>query len=365
VATPGLEKPLHAEMLVHGFAALREVQGGVAFDGTWHDVWRANLQLRGCGKVLARIASFHATHLSQLDKRARTVPWAEHFRKGMPVQIEAVCRKSKIYHSGAAAQRIADAAREEGGLTISYDADVTLMTRIERDHVTISIDTSGDLLHKRGSKQAMAKAPMRETMAAMFLRECGYARGETMVDPMCGSGTFVIEAAEIAAGLKPGRNRHFAFESLKTFDARVWDGMKEFETDLPAHDGESQTKIQCFGSDRDTGAIRAANANAKRAGVERLTTFQQLTIADLQAPEGPPGLVITNPPYGTRIGDKKPLRDLYATFGKVMGERFKGWRVGLVTSDETLARATGLRLRKGAPVLHGGLRIYLFQGAIV
>ncbi len=354
VSTPGLEAALHAEAVAKGFAKARQVPGGVSLDGTWHDVWRANLELRGAGKVLARMASFHAAHLAQLDKRAHAVPWANFLLPDVAVRVEASCKRSKIYHSGAAAQRIATAISNSMNVQITDDAAVTIMARIEQDLVTISIDTSGVLLHKRGSKQSMAKAPMRETMASLFLRQCGFDGSESVVDLMCGSGTFVIEAAEIAKRLLPGRNRDFAFEKLKTFDPRAWAKLKGLHT-------PSTPNANFYGSDRDAGAIKAAIANAGRAGVSDIAHFEHVPISEAQSPEGPPGLVIINPPYGTRIGDKKPLRDLYASLGMVLRQRFAGWRLGLVTSDSSLAAATGIKLKKGAPVLHGGLRIYLFQ----
>ncbi len=358
VAIPGLEEPLCAEALEKGFSGAKQTTGGVSFQGTWNDVWRANLELRGASRVLARIGSFHAAHVAQLDKRARAFPWRDVLRKDVPVQVEATCRKSKIYHSGAATQRIATAIREELGAPIEAGADVVIMARIENDLVTISVDTSGGHLHKRGHKEAIAKAPIRETMAAMFLRQCGYTGSETVIDPMCGSGTFVIEAAEIALGLAPGRNRSFAFEKLKTFNASKWATLK---SDHAKPQGDA---IKLYGFDRDAGAIVAATANATRAGVSDVTAFRKQSISDLTPPEGPPGLIICNPPYGTRIGDKKPLFDLYGAFGKVLRERFKGWRVGFVTADAELAKATGLQLSPLAPVLHGGLRVKLYQAGV-
>lgn len=358
VAIPGLEQALEAEARAAGFSAVSRETGGVTVSGTWPDVWRANLELRGASRVLARIGSFHAAHLAQLDKRARAFPWKTVLRRGVPVAVEATCRKSKIYHSGAAAQRIATAIAEDGGAPIAEDAVIVVKARIEKDLCTISIDTSGGLLHKRGSKQAMAKAPLRETMAALLLRECGYAGREPVLDPMCGSGTFVIEAAEWALGLKPGRNRAFAFEHLATFDAARFQSLK----DSPLlHSGEPP---RFTGSDRDAGAVRASAENAARAGVADVTSFTCRPVSEVMRPDGPPGLVMINPPYGLRIGDKAPLLDLYATLGRVLRERFGGWRVGLFTTDATLARATGLPFRgKPITVLHGGLRVHLWKTA--
>jgi putative N6-adenine-specific DNA methylase len=354
VATPGLEAPLCAEARAAGFDA-NVVDGGVSLMGLWPDVWRANLDLRGATRVLARIDSFRAMHLAQLDKRARKVDWAAVLRSDVPVKVKASCKRSRIYHAGAASQRVATAIAEEMGAPVSEDAELRVMVRIEDDLVTISIDTTGESLHKRGFKEGVAKAPMRETMAAMFLRQCGYDGTQTVLDPMCGSGTFIIEAAEIALGLKPGRERSFAFEHLAGFDAIAWDTMR---APSPLH----TPSVRFHGSDRDPGAIRMATENAARAGVTGLVRFEQQSIENLSVPEGRPGIIIINPPYGTRIGNKAPLLGLYRSMGNVIRSKFAGWKVGIITTDKELARATGLGLVLTEPtVLHGGLRVGLWQ----
>ena len=354
MAPPGFETELCAEARARSFTSPKVVAGGVVVTGGWPEAWRANLELRGCGHVLARIGSFRAMHLAQLDKRARKFPWGTFLRKDVPVHVEASCTRSRIYHSAAAAQRISKAIAEELGAPVKPDATIVIKVRIEDDLCTISIDSSGESLHKRGHKEAVGKAPMRETLASLFLRRCGFNGTEPVVDPMCGSGTFVIEAAEIAAGLKPGRSRRFAFEMLAGFDAAQWEKMRGSGDVL-------QPKVSFFGSDRDAGAVRMATENAQRSGVASLTSFRQQAVSDLQPPEGPPGLVIVNPPYGTRIGDKKPLYALYGALGQTLRERFSGWRVGIVTTEAQLAAATGLPIApSGPPVLHGGLRVRLF-----
>ncbi len=354
VSVPGLEGPLCAEARAHGFKA-KTVAGGVELTGGWPDVWRANLELRGPSRILARIDQFRVVHLAKLDARARQVPWAKVLRPGVPVRVEASCGSSRIYHSGAAAERIARAISGELGVPVSDDAEVVIKARIENDLCTIAVDTSGEPLHRRGFKEEVAKAPMRETMAALFLRQCGFSGQEPVLDPMCGSGTFVIEAAEIAAGLKPGRARSFAFEKLATFDAAAWNALR-------AAGPISPSPALCFGRDRDAGAIRMSRANAARAGVADFTAFEEAAIDDLKRPEGPPGLVIVNPPYGDRIGGTGKLRPLYRSLGHTLLTRFSGWRAGVVTSDPGLAEATGLPFSLTAePVLHGGLRITLYR----
>ncbi|QGX99431.1 class I SAM-dependent RNA methyltransferase [Roseovarius faecimaris] len=354
-APPGLELVLKAEALERGFKKAKAVPGGVQFRGNWHDVRRANLELRGAGRVLARIDSFRSTHLEHLAKTARAFDWASLLRPDVPVRVEATCARSRIYHQGAAAERVGLAITESLGATISDEAELRVMLRIEDDTCTLSLDTSGAPLHKRGLKQAVGKAPLRETLAALFLRQCGYTGTEPVLDPMCGSGTIPIEAAEIALGLAPGRARSFAFENLANFDADAWARIRASQT-------PQTTNMHFFGSDRDAGAIRNATENAARSGVDAITRFACHAVSDLERPDGPPGLVLLNPPYGARIGDKRQLFGLYGALGKVLKERFAGWRVGLITTEGGLAKATGLPFAEpGAPVAHGGLKVRLWQ----
>jgi len=324
VTVPGMESALCEEATARGFPACEVVSGGVSFQGDWSDVWRANLQLRGATRVLARIGSFRAFHLAQLDKRARKFLWG-------------------------------DTLREEAGITIDAEAAIVLKVRIDDNLCTFSLDTSGAPLHIRGHKEAINKAPMRENLAALFLHHCGYDGTEPVVDPMCGSGTFVIEAAEIAAGLAPGRTRTFAFEDLASFDAAAWEAMKAAQhIKAPAQ--------RFYGSDRDAGAIRMSQANATRAGVVDYCDFATHAISDLVPPEGPKGLVIVNPPYGGRIGNKKLLFAVYGALGKTLLNGFKGWRVGIVTSEPGLAKATGLPFKPNPiKVSHGGMGVALYQ----
>ena len=352
VVQPGLEEILSDEAREAGFEGVEPVPGGVRVTGGWSEVWRANLTLRGAGRVLVRIATFRAMHLAQLDKRARKVNWGAVLLPDRAVRVDASCRGSRIYHNKAAGQRVARAITEDLGAPIEAKADLRVMVRIEDDLCTISLDSSGAPLHQRGLKQAVSKAPMRETLAALFLRQCGYRPGEALVDPMCGSGTFVLEAAERTAGLLPGRARHFAFEHLASFDPDLWAKMKR--------DASARNGCVGYGSDRDQGAVQKASANAERAGLAELCQFKTQPISEARPPDTPPGLV--NPPYGTRIGNKKLLYGRYAALGETARRHFSGWRMGLVTSDAGLARATGLPLDPPGPYIdHGGVKIRLYQ----
>ncbi len=358
VCAPGMEPLLLQEAQQLGFAQAVAGPGGVTVLGGWPEVWRANLELRGAARVLVRVGSFMAFHLAQLDKRSRKFPWGEVLRADVPVKVQVTCKASKIYHAGAAVQRIERALVESHGIPVSADAEMIVKLRISDNQVTISIDSSGAALHKRGHKEAVGKAPMRENLAALFLRQCGYDGSEPVLDPMCGSGTFLIEAAEIAAGLQPGRSRAFAFQQLASFDADRFAALRR--------EGRVDLAPRFFGSDRDPGAIRMSIANAERAGVGNAITFACHGAGEVTPPAGPPGLVIVNPPYGARISNKKLLYPLYGALGQTLMDRFKGWRVGLVTSEPPLAKATGLPWKPlGRPVAHGGLKIWLWQTPVL
>lgn len=359
VAQPGLEAALAAEAEAAGFAGVRLVPGGVEIDGGLRSVVRANHVLRRAVRVLWRAATFRALHLAQLDKRARKLAWGDWLRADVPVKVEAVCRASKIYHDKAAVQRIAGAITA-AGIPVAQDGAVVVKARIEDDLCTISIDTSGEPLHRRGHKTFVGKAPLRETMAAGFLWQMGYDGRQAVVDPMCGSGTIILEAAEIAAGLLPGRSRDFAFQHLVGGgdEGRCPSHSPEY---LESKDGEPRF----FGFDRDDGAIRGARGNAERAGITALCRFERQAVSDLMPPEGVgPGIVLTNPPYGARIGERKLLFAVYGALGATLRARFSGWQVGIVTPDKGLAQATGLTLEALGPVDHSGTKVWLWHGML-
>lgn len=351
-APPGLEPLLADEAREAGFAGVAVTLGGVTLQGGWAEVRRANLELAGASRVLARVAEFPAVHLAQLDKRARKLDWAALLRPGVPVKVEASCRASKIYHAGAAAQRVEQAIADAQAPATEGDDPIRLMVRIERNLVTISVDTSGAPLHRRGFKEFVGKAPLRETMAALFLRACGWDGTRPLVDPMCGSGTILLEGAALAAGLQPGRGRGFAWQRLAPPELQ--------DHEVPQREGRADIP-PILGFDRDDGAVRGAGQNVERAGLSGLVTIARAAISDLVPPPGPPGLVLTNPPYGARIGKPGPLHGLYATLGKVLTERFRGWEAGILTSEPGLARTTGLAFTDTGPLVpHGPLKIRLY-----
>ena len=354
-----MEKVLIEELRELDFQDLMPILGGVEFSGDWYQVWRANVYSRTATRILVRLGEFPAVHLSQLDKKARKFPWQKYLKAQHPVRVEVVSRKSKIYHARAAAERIENAIVYSVGNRISQDADICIKVRIEKNLVKISIDSTGEGLHKRGYKSFTGKAPMRETLAAAFLRMCKFDPSQPLIDPMCGSGTFVIEAAEIAVGQAPGKRRAFSFQKFKSFDSNA------FEMLLLDQKIITKVELHFLGYDRDNGAIKNSRENAQSANVSDITNFNHQPISDLVPLSNQCGLIIFNPPYGSRIGDKKKLYALYAKIGTVLKSKFPGWRVGLITSDRSLAKTTQLKFSfVSEPVSHGGLKVRLYHATL-
>ncbi len=344
-----------------GFEVLAREPGGVLIAGGWAEVMRANLWLATPSRVLWRIGGFPAVHLAVLDRRARRFPWGQWLKRTVPVRVEVECTASRIWHEAAAAERIARAIDETLGAPIATAGGVTVKARIADDFVTLSLDTSGAGLWQRGWRRVGLAAPLRETLAASFLRVAGWKGEETVLDPMCGSGTFPIEAAGHALGLAPGRLRQFAFEQLEGFDAKAWEALRAASAQAPAAGPPS-----AYGLDHSAAAVRSALENARRAGVAERLLLRQCKISALSPPKDVrPGLVITNPPWGKRLGDRKELFALYARLGQVLRSRFSAWRVAVVSPDPALVGAIELGLKPACPpVPSGGTRVQLWLGAV-
>jgi putative N6-adenine-specific DNA methylase len=362
VAAPGLEEVVGGELRADQLGAgevLRAV-GGVSFAGDLALLVRANLKLRAATRVLLRIASFPAHHLNDLYQNAREVDWGRWVAAGRPVQIKATCHRSKIYHSDAAAERVRQAIQERAKLSVAGQQATEaqeVLVRIDDNQCELSLDSSGEPLYRRGLKLEAQAAPLRETLAAGLLLLCGYDGREALLDPMCGSGTFVLEAGAIALGRAPGLERRFAFLDWPGFDETLWTAelarCRKSEREAPP--------APLFASDKNGGAVGITRRNLERARLDRFVQLERRLLADLRPP-AERGLLVCNPPYGGRLGRGERLEDLYAELGRVVRERFSAWRLGLVTSQERLAAATGLKFTSvSAPLHHGGLKVRLYR----
>jgi putative N6-adenine-specific DNA methylase len=356
VCAPGLEPVLLGEVQSLGLAG-RSVPGGVEVPDAPPDAMaRMNLWLRTASRVLVRLGQVKATTFPELVRKAAGLPW-ERCVAGVPVALRVTCRKSRLYHSGAVAERLHTAIEQRLGGKVplsSSDEDERaqlFVARYEHDVCTVSADSSGALLHQRGYRVAPATAPLRETLAAALLLAARFSPDERLCDPLCGSGTIAIEAALIAMRRAPGLSRRFAFEKWPGFAAAVLEELRK-----EARSREKPISAQIEASDRDAAALAAARENAARAGVE--IRFSERALAHLPPAAGS-GLVACNPPYGVRIGGD--LRRVYRELGDAARRR-PGWRVAAVVADEPLAKAAGLTWSKLLRTQNGGIRVEMLEG---
>ena len=373
IVAPGLEALALAEARALGLPVeLDPAGGGVSWRGDLRSVLLANVGLRIVSRVLIRLARFEARSFAELERHARQVPWSSVVRPGGAVRFRVTCKKSKLYHSDAVAQRLADAViralpdvRAEGASGTDDDAPdqdnaQLFVVRLLRDQCTVSADSSGDLLHRRGYRQATAKAPLRETLAAALLAASGWDGASPLIDPLCGSGTIPIEGALAARGVPAG--------AARTFAAERWPGVsstlgQRIRTDLAGRT-ISVSAPAVVGSDRDAGAIAAAIANAERAGVAPLVSFEERSLSAATFPAGARGWVVSNPPYGVRVGDGDRVRDLWAQLGHVLRQRVPRWRVALLSPDPSLERQLRLPMKVVAQTSNGGIPVRLIVGDV-
>jgi putative N6-adenine-specific DNA methylase len=343
-------------------------------------VYQSNLWLRTASRVLVRVGDFHASTFYELVRRSKKLPWEDFLPETGSVEVRVTCRKSKLYHSDAVAERVLSAIAstassklelragsfetddgESGELEEArdqaQDSTQLFIVRIVNDQCEISADSSGELLHRRGYRKEVAKAPLRETLAAAMVLASGWdgRRGEPLLDPMCGSGTIPIEAALIARGIAPGLERQFQFMRWPGFDPDVWNELVD-----KARSGVTNPGPEIVGADRDAGAISAATHNAERAemGGDIRFSVESLSgsIAQLGDISSGEGWILTNPPYGVRVGEGTDLRDLYATLGTALKTK-RGWRLGLLTSDAALAGQMRIPLRPRFRTSNGGIPV--------
>lgn len=347
---PGLEPILAQELVALGVTEPSPVSGGVELVADGAMVMRINLRSGVATHVLVRIGEVEARHFSALVKRVRKLPWTDLLAPRTRTTVRATCRRSKLYHSGAVAQRIEEAVTEAlGGPGDPEGPQVELVARMDRDRCTISLDTSGEALHRRGWRLQTAKAPLREDLAHALLLASGWDRQSPLVDPLCGSGTIAIEAVALARGLAPGRLRSFAFEHTRLMDRPSWTTVQNesLARPLPA---------PIVARDRNPGAVEATRGNASRAGVASDLQIEQADLEHAALPSG--ATVVTNPPYGQRIAGPNAIQHHLGARITRAGIR----RVAVVAPTEDPCRLPGVRLRKALMTDHGGTKVAFFVG---
>lgn len=370
---PGLEPVLREEVRVLGIKPATvsaknppitpagEEPGGIEVEATLTDIYRCNLHLRSASRVVVRLGSFYAAAFSELRKKASRLAWDQYLQPGSAVTFRVSCHKSRLYHSDAVAERVLGAINDfferfsKSACTYQKGKPGQLiLVRIDHDLCTISVDSSGEQLHRRGYRLETAKAPLRENLAAGIILLSGWSESKAFVDPFCGSGTLPIEAAMIAQNIPPGINRDFAFFQWPIHQKDLWQAQLR-----SARQGILLNQSPIAGFDRDRGAIEAARSNAARAGLLDRITFVQQAISYLEPP-APEGWIITNPPYGVRVSENKDLRDLYARFGAIFLHRFPSWSLAVLTTDDLLVSAMGLgEPKQKIHLVNGGIPVHL------
>lgn len=368
VCPPGLEQLLTDEWRELRLRPGSPVNGGVPFRATDRELYLANTWSRLATRVIVRMGTFVARSFADLERRAVELPWAAYLPSHMTPVFRVSAVKSKLYHTDAIAERL----HRVCGTTqapidhLASDIDTTrsqlFVVRVVHDKITISVDSSGDSLHRRGWRQQVAKAPLRETLAAAMVRASGWGFDMPLLDPLCGSGTIAIEAALAASGRAPGEARTFAFQRWPTFQPGTWASVNAGVRAAAALSGDAARRravAPIAAADRDEGAVRAATANAERAGVTDLVDIRHgalsHTVGSVRA--GRPGLLLTNPPYGERVGAHRDLRDLYAALGASVRDGLPGWSLGMLVADRVLAAQARLPLTEQFATTNGGIDV--------
>ncbi|PIW21238.1 MAG: RNA methyltransferase [Candidatus Aquicultor secundus] len=357
-AAKGVEPVLAGELRALGMRDVVEETGGVRFFGELEAAYRANLWLRTANRVLMTLREFNCPSEQALYDGVRKIDWRRHLTSKMTLAVDANVRSSTMKHSKYAALKtkdaIVDQLREKTGSRPSVDPenpDLRINVHIDRNHCTLSLDTSDESLHKRGYRTAGLEAPLKETLAAALVCFTEWDMKSPFIDPMCGSGTIVIEAALKAANIAPGLIRKtFGFQQWLNFDKNLWDSLVNQAEGL--RKPKPQAPIR--GYDISGKAISAAMENARAATVGPFVPFIRKDIKDLEPPPGP-GVIIVNPPYGERLGQKQELEPFYKTIGDVFKQKCKGYSGFVFTGNLELAKHIGLKASR---------RIVLFNGPI-
>jgi putative N6-adenine-specific DNA methylase len=361
----GLEPVLADELRSLGAADVTPGRGGVAFVGDRVLLYQANLWMRTAVRVLLPVLEAAVTSPDELYEAVRRIDWSRYLTPDHTLAVDCNVRDSQITHSRYAALRVKDAICDQflqrTGRRPSVDVDepmVKLNLHVYRDEAVLSLDSSGESLHKRGYRPILTRAPLNEALAAALVLLTGWRGDVPFVDPLCGSGTLPIEAAWIALRRPPGlTRRRFGFMGWMDFDIALWAELRD-----EARRGVlKQLPAPVVGSDVRRDAIVFAQTNARAAGIGNLLRFEVRDVRDFRPPEGAPGVIVCNPPYGERIGEEKELRGLYRVLGEVFRERCAGWTAYVFTGNARLARQIGMEPARQVPLFNGKIPCRLLQ----
>jgi putative N6-adenine-specific DNA methylase len=366
IASPGLEQALCAELAVLGaIENPRVVEGGVEFSGVLAAGMDANLHSRIATRIILRMGEVKARDFAPLRRSLAKLPWQNYVPRDRALRIDVSTSHCRLYHTGALAEtvelaiadRVGKLPKREKQAEPSEDEDCTrILLRGQDDRFTASVDTSGALLHRRGWRLEAGRAPLRETLAAGLLALCEYDPALPFVDPMCGAGTIAIEAAAMARKMAPGLARPFAFEHWPAHDASAWKALRDSAVALP------NAPALILALDRDARAVDTARHNAERANVQNDVRFAEAAFGEGEIPTQT-GLLVVNPPYGHRLGDKGQAQRLALALGKTLAMRYRGWRAGVLCPNPAFVAAVAAGTRRAPSKTHalrnGGLRVHL------
>lgn len=363
----GLEKLLAGELAALGAQAVQPTDGGVGFSGDWALCYRANLHSRLASRILWRIHSGEYRNEQDIYEAALALAWNKWFDVSNTIRVKVTAIKSPLKSLEFATLRIKDAVcdkfRSLRGERPSVDTltpDIRIHAFLDRSNVTLYLDTSGDALFKRGVRLHTNIAPIRENLAAGILKLAGWQPGIPLLDPMCGSGTFLIEAALMSLDIAPGIARYFAFEKLRNFDAALWERLREAALDAR----KPVTPLPIHGSDLYGDALGAAQRNLEDAGLLPAVELKQCNVLEV-SPPAPNGILVANMPYGERMGEMEELAALYPQLGDVFKQRFGGWNAYLFTADMRLAKLIRLSASRRTPLFNGAIECRLFEYKMV
>jgi len=344
----------------------REVPGGVGFEGDWELCYSANLRSRLASRVLWQVAEFRYSHEADVYEAARALDWPAYFSVERTLRVYVTAQKSPLKSLEFITLRIKDAVcdrfREALGSRPSIEKarpEVRVHAFLESGQATLYLDTSGEPLFKRGWRRASVDAPLRENLAAGIVQLTGWRPEEPLLDPMCGGGTLLAEAAGIALGIAPGSGRAFGFERLRSFDARLWQRVKS-----GAGARRTSAKVAIFGSDVDPRALEAARRNLASAGFGDLARIERADVLERPSPASA-GVLVTNPPYGERTGSDEALARFYPRLGDALKKRFAGWRCHFFTADLRMPKLIRLQPARRVPLFNGALECRLYEFRIV
>ena len=363
----GLEPVLEQELAALGAGGLFKVDGGVHFAGALTLAYRVNLESRVASRVLWRLTKAPYRSDEDIFKTTLALPWPDWFDVAQTLRVNLVATRSPLQSLDFATLRIKDAVcdsfRTKIGKRPSVDTqnpDVRIHAYLDAETVTLYLDLSGEPLFKRGWRFETGEAPLRENLAAGIVRLSGWDGNEALLDPMCGSGTLVIEAAMMALDIAPGARRSFGFERLKNFDRAAWEALK---ADALARE-KPRGALPIFGSDLYGDELRYARANANSAGLDGVITLKQANVLEMPAPASS-GVIVTNPPYGVRMGDSTDLAAFYPKLGDALKQKFSGWRAYILSGDMALPKLIRLSASKRTVLFNGALECRLFEIKIV